>query len=286
MYFVDNGNYRIRQVNNALSKFTASDFIVPSEDGGVLYHFDENGQHLKTTHALTGAALLKVSYNIDGSLKSLTDENNLTTTIERNTAGKPVAIVSPYGQRTAITLDTAGYVASLTNPAGEVQSLTYTSTGLLTTLKDARQSQKQYTYTSDGRLMTSVDAAGGGRTLRRTELANGYEVLTTTAENEKTHYRLESIPTSGVRSTQIDAAGLTTVTSDGYDGKVTTTTPDGTVIYVVSHPDPQYGMLAAVATTTATTPGRVKSVVSHTRTITQIDGQAVVDTANFLYFLS
>ncbi|MFA5832145.1 MAG: Ig-like domain-containing protein [Bacteroidota bacterium] len=276
VYIADNGNARIRRITNSLTKFTNSEFTVSSEDGTELYQFDANGRHLKTTHSLTGATLLEFSYNTSGSLAAIHDANNLTMIIERDGDGKPNAIVSPYGQRSILSVDSVGYLSSMLNPAGEGNSFGYSIDGLLYTMKDAKQSEKQYGYNINGRLISALDPIGGGRTLTRTELANGYEVVSTTAQGQKTKYRIETIPTSGIRSTMIDDAGLATVTSDYFDGTEATLHPNGTTISTLSKPDPRFGMQSPLTSVTVTTPGGLQSIVSHKRTVTELVGLTVM----------
>jgi len=100
-----------------LPGFSASEIVIASEDGRELYVFDQRGRHLRTVEATTGAALLTFGYGPTGLLASVTDADGNITSIERDGAGRPSAIVAPRGQRTILAHDGQGYLATVTNPA-------------------------------------------------------------------------------------------------------------------------------------------------------------------------
>jgi YD repeat-containing protein len=92
-------------------------YLIASDDTRQIYVFNVTGQHLKTRDALTGVDIYKFTYDAKQRLISVSDVNSNTTKFERNAAGKPTGILSPFNQRTLLALDANGYLSSVTNPA-------------------------------------------------------------------------------------------------------------------------------------------------------------------------
>jgi len=88
-------NSRVRRVRRPLPTLGAGDSLIPSSDGQLLFHFDDDGRHARTLHALTGAVLYQFSYDEVGRLTSVTDVDGNVTSIERAPDGNPRAIVAP-----------------------------------------------------------------------------------------------------------------------------------------------------------------------------------------------
>jgi YD repeat-containing protein len=103
LYIAERDNNVIRKVEPPLPGFGYGELAVASEDGGLLYRFDEYGRHLQTLSTLTGAALYQFGYDTAGRLSSVTDGDGNTTSIERDADGVPTAIVAPFGQRTELS---------------------------------------------------------------------------------------------------------------------------------------------------------------------------------------
>jgi len=150
-----------------------------SEDGSEIYLF-EKGVHIQTLRPMTGAVLYAFTYDQNGRLASVT-QNNAITTIVRDAHGNLSAIVAPHGQRTSFAVDSHGYLSRITDPAGHIIMLTTTATGLLTSLTDANGNVSNFSYDSSGKLIKDSDAAGGSTTLTRTNIGNGYNVVERTA---------------------------------------------------------------------------------------------------------
>src|SRR5205085_169721 len=98
----------------------------------------------------------------------ISDVNGRVTTVERDSAGRPSAIVSPAGQRTTITLDSEGYLASITSPGSATSQFQYAN-GLLTHEVDPRGGIHDFTYDANGRLIGDHTPAGGQWLLSRTK---------------------------------------------------------------------------------------------------------------------
>ena len=78
----------------------SSTIRIAADDGGEIYEFSPTGRHLRTLHALTGAARYTFTYDAGGRLTAITDGDGLVTEIQRNGTGAPTAIVAPFGQTT------------------------------------------------------------------------------------------------------------------------------------------------------------------------------------------
>ncbi|MFO0553768.1 MAG: hypothetical protein U0271_35620, partial [Polyangiaceae bacterium] len=70
-----------------LPKFVDQTFAIAETDGRTAYIFDQEGRHLSTLDTETGRTLLSIDYDAFGQLSSVTDQDGLITTIERDNAG-------------------------------------------------------------------------------------------------------------------------------------------------------------------------------------------------------
>src|SRR5262249_42026588 len=121
----------VRSVSSPLPNFEGASFVVASRDRSSLYQFDAARRPLSTLDTLTGGALYRFSYDVNGRLAQIQDGDGNATTIEHDTSGNPTAITGPFGQRTALAVDANGFLSRVTNPAGDTTAMTYTSDGLL-----------------------------------------------------------------------------------------------------------------------------------------------------------
>jgi len=174
--------------------------------------------------------------------------------------------VAPFGQRTTLALDSNGYLGKVTNPAGESHEMVYTADGLLTSFKDPRGNASTLTYDTLGRLLTDVNASGGGSSLSRTELTDGYAATVTSALNRVTTHEVHNLSTGNRerKHTQPDNTASTTV--EKTDGTVTTTEADGTSTTLLQGPDPRFSMLAPVTKSLQTSTGGLTSNLTDQRT--------------------
>ncbi len=263
-------NHRVRQLVPPFRGLEPGDLIVPADDGSELYVFTTFGRHLRTLDALTGATRLTFNYDpTTGLLNTVVDADANMTTIERDGAGNPSAIVAPGGQRTDLTLNANSFIASIANPAEETVQLTYSAEGLLETLTDPRGNLTQFTYDALGRLVRDEDAAAGFLAFSRTDQGDDWEVVQTTAENRATTYTVDRLSNGDRRRTVTAASGLTTTSVKRRDGTTTLTAPDGTVTTSVDGPDPRWGMQAPLLSSLeVSTPGGLTSTLSTARSIT------------------
>ncbi|MBS1969335.1 MAG: hypothetical protein JSU04_03470 [Bdellovibrionales bacterium] len=197
--------------NTDYKTLPTGEYAVLSPDEKEGYIFDIHGRHLETRAALTGQALLTMTYDSNDCLTKITDAFGNETTINRS-SGAITGITSPYGKNTAITLDTNGFIASVTNPASEIYNMTYGSTGLMATFQKPGGQTTTFTYDSDGNLIKELGAFGNfWELVRNVSLANkplvktsqmgrstSYDVVYNPETNETT--RTEYLPTGETQS--------------------------------------------------------------------------------------
>ena len=269
LHIADAANGRIRKIAPALPGVTTQDITIPSADGAELYVFSSGGRHLRTHHALTGAVRYTFGYDPDSRLATVTDGDNNVTAIERDSAGRPTAIVAPDGQRTMLTVDANGYLATVANPAGEAHRFASTSDGLLQTMTTPRNQTYRFTFDALGRLTRDEDPAGGVKTLDRAGTGNTYTVALTTALTRVSTFHVEPLATGGTRQVDTEPDGTQTETRTGTDGITTTTVADGTVTTLKKGPDPRFGMQAPISSAlTLRMPSGLTSSLAMTRTVT------------------
>ena len=266
---------RIFKVTPPLPGITLSEILVASEDGSEQYVFTYSGRHLRTLDALTGVVKYKFNYDSLYHLTSIVDIDSNITTIERDTAGKVTAVISPYDVRTELNLDSLGYLLQAKNPAQESNIFTYTSGGLMTSKTDARGNTYNYSYDSLGYLTKDLDPVGGYTTLSRVYDSTGYTITSLTAMGKKTTYRVDQLRDGTRKFTTIDPNGLKTIVVDSSNGDTYTVTPDGMNTPDQQTPDPRFGMQSPLQNVTVNTPGGLQSNVDQFRTITQMTGTAV-----------
>jgi RHS repeat-associated protein len=280
LYVSDRLNYRVREIAPPLPETSRGDFILLSEDGAEIYHFDHNGRHLRTLSALTNAVIYQFGYDGKGYLIRIQDGSGNITTIERDAEGVATGIVSPYGQRTSLVLGTMPGTENyrrliyVTNPAGEVSGFSYANGGLLSQRVDPKNNFYSYTYDGMGRLISTADPLGGSTGLSRTDTDLGYKTDLTTPENRTTTYLMEKLRTEAIH--MANKAPCCTGSNEiliGTDGSRTITYADGRVITEVPGPDPRFGMMAPVLKSlTVATPNGKMWISETSRTITTAPG--------------
>ena len=241
--------------------------MIPGEDGSEVYQFNSKGRHLLTLDALTGAVKYQFTYDGSGRLVSVTDESGNVTTVERDAAGNPTAIIAPFGQRTTLALEGNGYLESITKPSGESHTMSYTSDGLMLSFADPNGNSSQFTYDAQGLLTKDEDAAGGFKTLiKEVKGAVNYNFLDT-ALGKRTIYTTEQLSTGDEKRTVTSPSGGVQTRNIGQNGITTTTEPDGTITTTTNGPDPRFGMLVPIQSQqTIQTPGGLTSTIRESRT--------------------
>jgi RHS repeat-associated protein len=239
----------IRTAELALPGFALTDYRVPSRDGRQVYLFDGSGRHLRTVDALTGTTLLTFGYDSSGRLSRAEDRYGLATTIERDGAGNPTAIVAPNGDRTTLALDGDGNLKTATAPGGLTTSLTYAAGGLLTGETDASGGAHAFAYDASGKVTRDQDADGVATAVSGDKPAGGGDRVTLTSPLGRTLSYFDNSPAGGTLGrTSTAATGAVTTSQIKPDGTRNTAFPDGHSVRVAMGPDPRFGMLAPIET--------------------------------------
>jgi RHS repeat-associated protein len=239
-------------------------YLVASSDGLEVYHFDEEGRHTRTLHALTGGVLYSLQYEED-RLVRIDDIHGGRTTIDRSSDGAPSAIRGPYGQVTRLLLNDMGFIRTILKPGGESIRFMYNENGLLTSKWDANGNLSSYAYDDCGRLTVSKDAAGGSWRLNRSEARQGYQVAATTASGRTTTYIVEN-------QTSTSGSWLNTF-PEGAQNRMTFNKTDyreidlhnGNRMEISKNPDPRFDMQAPVKSTYITDPDGMQFVIERER---------------------
>ncbi len=94
------------------------------------------------------------------ALVSITDRNNNTATISRDSNGNVSQIQSPNGRWITVQHDSSNRITQLQDNIGRTVSYTYDSSGRLATVTDAKGAVSSYTYDSSNRVLTMTDPNG------------------------------------------------------------------------------------------------------------------------------
>jgi RHS repeat-associated protein len=265
VYIVDQQLGLIRRAAGVFPALSRTATVVPSPDGSMAYVFD-NGRHVSTAETMTGTTLLRLGYDANGFVATLTDLDGNVTTIERQPDGTPTAIVAPGGQRTTLEV-TDGHLMKVTNPAGQSVSMLYDAAGLLSDFHDARQGLHHFTYDPRG-LVTRDDAPDGSFfTLTRNGTGENYTVTRTTAEGHVYNYKVNTAADTTVSREQ-DAPDGKALTLTFNAATTKTQSTDGSVLTTTNGPDPRYGMGASFMSTGTLAAGGKQATVTSSRTVT------------------
>jgi RHS repeat-associated protein len=239
----DTGSHRLFVAARLLPQFALGDIAIVSPLADELYRFAPSGRHLDTRDTFTGAIRYRFNYDAAGRLAGIVDGDGNTTSVERDAAGTPTALVSPDNQRTSLTLEN-GLLTEVQNPANERVRMEYADGGLISRYVDARDFASTYTYDILGRLASATDAADGNLALTSLIGGSDVDVVVRTALDRTTSYTITNLPTDEQARQTTFPDGTRTQVAVGRDGLHTTTQPDGTVIQDRSAPDPRFGLQA------------------------------------------
>jgi RHS repeat-associated protein len=301
LFVADQGNGRLRRLEPPLPGFSVGDLLVASADGRELYVFDSTGRHQETRDALTNGLLLAFEYTqgeeaglLDRIVDArVTDPLRDETVVERDSQGRPTAIVAPFGERTTLAVDAAGYLESIRSPANDEHFATYSPGGLLLTFRRPELGVSTMTYDAEGRLATDQDPvqaqAGPNERIVLTpedtpasaETEPGFRVTETTAEERTFAFAVATLAGGlGQRIEVTDEAGLTRRTDERLGLDRTTSFADGSTVTVAESADPRFGMAVPVPKRVVVqtpgspeNPGGSRLVASTTRTKTETSGQ-------------
>ena len=253
--------------------------LLTSEDGSEVYVFSSAGQHLQTLRPLTGALLYQFGYDAAGKLVTVTDASGNITTIQRDAAERPTAIVSPYGQTTTLSVGSNGFLSQVTDPLGKSTALTSSSTGLLASRTDQNGNIFNYTYDTEGRLAKDADSIGGFTALTRTDASSGFGWTTgeTTSIGRTNSYQstlnvpwvqngTSTFSKQGVNTWPNGLQASETTSQQGSEISESLTLPDGTSDSDTLGPDPIWGIQAPVVSSETLTLGDLTMSITVSRT--------------------
>jgi RHS repeat-associated protein len=266
VYFTDFSINLVRRADNVFPRLSRGDTIIPSADASEVYVFG-GGRHVRTLDPLTGLALLTFTYDTNGFVTGVTDIDGKETVIERETTGKPLAIVAPGGQRTTLTTGTGGKLASIANPANESYAFTYGPAGLLESLTDPRSGQHTYHYDVKGGVIDDQGPDGMSISLHRTDSGQSYSVTRTSAEGRTHTYNVLNSPDTS-ESRVVVAPDGTTSKFTFADVTTTATAPDGSKATSITGASPRFGMQSPFTASSTTTAGGQTLKIFTTQTAT------------------
>ncbi len=240
---------------------------IPDVSGRRVHVFDRVGRHLETRDSVWGTVELRVGRDQAGRITTLTDENDLVTTIERSANGDAHAVVGPFGHRTTLTIDETGYLERAVDPSGASFEMTYESGGLLATFTNRNGHTSSFSYDPDGRLVRDEGPTGTAVTLTRDAQSGGLDVTYETALGRATKrsYSVDSVGTT--HSETVSTAGLVTAASRTQREQSSTAMPDGTLVATERNADPRYLMLAPLTTSKVTLPSGLSRTTSMSRSV-------------------
>ena len=285
--------------------------LVASPDGVAVGEFTSGGRHVRTLETLTGVPLVRLTYDDDDRLESVTDRHDRATTIDRDGEGRPVAIVSPDGLRTDVAVDEDGFLVVAAGPTGARWTMQYAAGGLLASFTDGASRSSTFTYDDDGRLAKAVDPFGrettyggddgdisvttsSGRTVRwkvesvdggtriaiseqdRTweERIDGADHVLTGSDGTRVELRLGDDPRFGAQTPVVERVRIT---APGGVDRTTTTSVEAEL----DDPDDPRTARSVVVTTTSGTATAVAGWDRATSTMTRTDAAGVVRTVTF-----
>lgn len=223
-----------------------STLAIPDDSGAYADIYSlADGRKLRTVSALTGKTHFSYEYDEEKRLTAMKDYKGDAITIRRNADGKPIEIVSPYGQVTKLTVEN-GRLTAVENPAGEIHRMEYDANGLLKQFVTPEEGVKHYDYDDKGLLVRAQSARDGVMTLARTELPYGHEVKVTDADQKVSSMKITEH--GAYKNTEYtDSDGAVTTVFTGYS-QGSRRYADGSVDLYFYGVDPQWGEKAVVRT--------------------------------------
>jgi RHS repeat-associated protein len=242
--------WQLLQMGTRTPTFATDEIAIASDDGSELYFFDKSGHHLRTLNTLTGTTNWLFGYDANNLVVSARDANGLVTTIQRDGAGRPQGIVSPYGQSTALGLDAKGFLGSVTDPASNITRLTNSPGGLLQSVTGPRGFTYSASYDALGRCLGAADPSGGSDNLGL-QVVNDFSLLTSQVS---TAWNISDTNSAGAASSSssILQGNNTTLTetisplniinwqAEADNGDVALTNADGSVFTETFIGDPRF----------------------------------------------
>ncbi len=265
-----NGERHDAAALGTVKRSPAGGYLIAYDSDNQVHEFAADGTHLQTRHTLTGATLYRFTTNA-GKLAFITDAYGNVTTIQRDSNGRPTAIVAPFGQVTRITTDANGYLAQVINPAGGTIKLQSGAAGLLTSFTRTNGVSSSFDYDADGRLVRDIGPTGAVQTLSREGASvMDFTVIHTSGEGRTTRYEVSRHSSGGDDRSIVDPAGLTTTIN--HAAGTAADTPDGMHSGSTLGDDPRFGKTESFSSDAgASTPSGLFMMTFGKRTATLSD---------------
>jgi YD repeat-containing protein len=255
------GYLRTRRLDPATERF------VSSPDGARYYVFDGRGRHLETHDASTNGLVHRFNYDSTGRLAQLVDSDGNTTTIVRDGAGAPTAIVASFGQQTALHVNASGYLDSVRpDPSHPAYAMQYVDArGLLQSFTTPRGTTSRFGYDALGVLASTTDPLDVTRQLAqsmgastRTSAETGPSGTVTVAQQRGDDGRETRVATR--------ADGTATVMRAHNGQQETVVLSDGTTIDRIRGEDARWGTGAPAISATTSLPSGLRREAATYRT--------------------
>ncbi|MGE0761880.1 MAG: PKD domain-containing protein [Bdellovibrionales bacterium] len=161
IYVADGQSRVVYRISPMAALEEANRIYLASEDGQELYEFDQNGRHLNTLFARTGAVKHGFEYDVGGFLIQVRDAFGAATVITRDSLGRPSRITAPDGQETNLGVNGNGQLTALTSPQNQRYEMQYHASGLLAEFKKPKGNASRFYYNAKGELTRDENDFGG-----------------------------------------------------------------------------------------------------------------------------
>jgi RHS repeat-associated protein len=280
LYVTEAYAHRIRKISQPAGSIVSSlsGEIPFADENGPCHIFSSAGRHLKTVDLETGRDLYTFDYDADGRVVFVSDRFGNPIAIERDTAGRPFAVVSPDGVRTTLTVNGQNHLTRISYPDGSAYSFEYTAAGLLTAKIDRAGNRFEHFFDVAGRLESAFDPEHGNWQFSQSADAVGLVTSTMlTAEGAVTTYQDRTESTGAYTSHITDAAGGETVFSSSADGlSARKSLSCGMVLDLLYGADAHY-KFRTLKQAIETAPSNLKRTTLFEKTYQDTDGDKVPD---------
>jgi RHS repeat-associated protein len=166
----------------------------------------------------------------DGNVIAATDAGGNVARLERDAAGRVIAVVSPLGRRTAVFYDQSGRIAERHDAAGGVWRYEHTAAGRLASVTDPAGGREQTRYGEHGLAAATIDALGHVTSCEYDRFSNLVGVVE--PDGARWRYEYDAVmrltatvdPTGGRWAREYDANGTLVATVDPTGVRVSAST--------------------------------------------------------------